>query len=444
MSFPSDFTWGAATSAYQIEGGTGSGGRRPSIWDTFAHTPGNVANDDTGDVACDHYHRWESDLDLMASLGLEGYRFSIGWSRVMPNGSGPANETGLAFYERIVDGLLERGIKPFITLNHWDLPQALEESGGWRSPATIDAFTEYAVAVVERLGDRVLHWSTHNEPWVISWLGHMMGTHAPGRRSLAEALTAAHHLLLSHGRAIRALRALAPELQLGIVVNLDHKVPASQHRADIAAARLEDGRMNRWYLDPLAGRGYPDDVMADYDQATTIVHPGDLDEIAAPLDFLGINYYQRQVVADHAVGDEERPVPLISPGPWFTEMGWEVSPAGIGVLLDRLHADYPFPRLYLMENGAAMPDHANQVGFVDDQDRIEYLRLHILEAMRAVERGVPLSGYFAWSLLDNFEWAHGFSKRFGLIRVDYETLRRIPKASADWYRGVIATNGATI
>ena len=432
MSFPSDFTWGAATSAYQIEGGTGSGGRRPSIWDTFAHTPGSVANDDTGDVACDHYHRWESDLDLMAGLGLEGYRFSIGWSRVMPNGSGPANETGLAFYERIVDGLLERGITPFITLNHWDLPRALEESGGWRSPATIDAFTEYAVAVVERLGDRVVHWSTHNEPWVISWLGHMMGTHAPGRRSLAEALTAAHHLLLSHGRAIRALRALAPELQLGIVVNLDHKVPASQHHGD------------RWYLDPLAGRGYPDDVMADYDEAMAEIHPGDLDEIAAPLDFLGINYYQRHVVADHAVDDEERPAPVIRPGPWFTEMGWEVSPSGLGVLLDRLDAEYSFPRLYVMENGAAMPDRADPGGFVDDQDRIEYLRLHILEAKRAVERGVPLGGYFAWSLLDNFEWARGFSKRFGLIRVDYETLQRIPKASADWYRVVIATNGADI
>jgi len=442
--FPDEFMWGAATAAYQIEGGAKEDGRGPSVWDVFSHTPGRVFAGDTGDVACDHYHLWESDLDLMADLGVKAYRFSIGWSRVMPTGEGTVNEPGMAYYDRLVDGLVQRGIRPFVTLNHWDLPQALEEQGGWRSRATIGAFVAYATAAVERLGDRVGDWATHNEPWVISWLGHLTGIHAPGRRSLDEALAVGHHLLLSHGRAVRMLRETAPDLRLGIVVNVDHKVPASSHPADVEAARLEDGRMNRWYLDPLAGRGYPADVVADFGWQAAEVRPGDLAEIAAPLDFLGVNYYQRHVVCDDAVTDGERPKPPIVPGPWFTEMGWEVSPSGLGTWLDRLHSDYPFPTFYVTENGAAMPDHPDAAGNVDDQDRIEYLRLHFIEAREATQRGVPLDGYFVWSLLDNFEWAFGYSKRFGLVRVDYETQRRIPKASARWYSDVIASNGSRL
>lgn len=442
--FPAGFLWGAATAAYQIEGAVREDGRGPSIWDTFSRTPGRVFAGDNGDTACDHYHRWESDLDLIAELGLRAYRFSIGWSRVMPSGHGEINEAGMAFYDRLVDGLVERGVRPFVTLNHWDLPQALEDDGGWRSRATVDAFVTYATAVVDRLGDRVRDWTTHNEPWVISWLGHMLGVHAPGSRSLDEALAVGHHLLLSHGRTIRTLREADPGLRLGIVVNLDDKVPASSHPLDEEAARLEDGRMNRWYLDPLAGRGYPTDVVADFGWDGSAVRPGDLAEIAAPLDHLGVNYYRRHVVRDAAITDDERPEPLVIPGPWFTEMGWEVSPSGLGVWLDRLHTDYPFPMLYVTENGAAMPDHPDEAGYADDQDRIEYLRLHFLEARDAIERGVPLAGYFVWSLLDNFEWAYGYSKRFGLVRVDYEMQRRIPKASARWYSGVIASNGKEI
>ncbi|WP_425145079.1 GH1 family beta-glucosidase [Deinococcus sp.] len=435
--FPADFAWGAATAAYQIEGAVGEDGRAPSIWDTFSHTPGKTLGGDTGDVACDHYHRWEHDLDLMQRLGLNAYRYSLAWPRIVPDGRGRINVKGLDFYERLTDGLLARGIDPYVTLYHWDLPQALQDAGGWVSRDTAHAFAEYAQVVAGRLGDRVKGWITHNEPWCAAFLGNLMGIHAPGLHDLETALKVSHHLLLSHGLATQAIRAGVPGARVGITLILGPQQPASERPEDLAAARRGDGFLNRWFLDPLYGRGYPQDMLELYRphapgfEAT--IRPGDLETIAAPTDFLGVNYYQRSVVADAPgemgiLGTRQ----VRQPGE-YTAFDWEVYPDGLRQVLTRAHQDYAPPLIYVTENGAAYADTVSPDGSVHDEARRRYIEHHLIACREATLQGVPLGGYFAWSLLDNFEWGEGYDKRFGLVRVDYDTQRRTVKDSGAWY-----------
>ncbi len=438
--FPTDFVWGAATAAYQIEGAWDEDGKGESIWDRFSHTPGKVARGDTGDIACDHYHLWREDVALMKELGLRAYRFSIAWPRLLPEGRGRQNPAGFDFYSRLVDGLLQAGIEPFVTLYHWDLPQALQEQGGWPARATAEAFAEVADLASRNLGDRVKYWMTLNEPHVSAMVGYHEGRHAPGHTDRTEALAAAHHLLLAHGWAVPVIRRNAPGAQVGIVLNVGGMTPASPSTADRAAARLGDGMLNRWFLDPLAGRGYPADVVEHFRDPMAFVRPGDMETISVPLGFLGLNYYTRSVVRSRAIPESENEPQSVFPNPNRTEMGWEVCPEGFFDILCRLHFDYHFPELYVTENGAAYPDEIGPDGKVDDPLRIAYLQGHLASMARAIAAGVPLRGYFAWSLLDNFEWAYGYSKRFGLIYVDYSTRQRIPKASALWYRRVIEAN----
>jgi len=444
ICFPTDFVWGAATASYQIEGAWNEDGKGESIWDRFSHTPGKVKNGDTGDVACDHYHRWQGDVALMKELGFHAYRFSIGWPRLLPEGRGRANQPGLDFYDRLVDGLLEAGIEPFVTLYHWDLPQALQDEGGWTARTTAEAFVEYADLASRTLGDRVKQWITLNEPFVSAVLGHQIGIHAPGHTSLDETLAAAHHLLLAHGWAVPVIRRNCPQGQVGIVLNLGPNVPASSSPADRAAAWHEDGFGNRWYLDPISGRGYPADVVQAKGRPMDFVRPGDMDAIAVPLDFLGINYYNRHIVRSGEVTEEENEPQTVFPNPNPTEMGWEVYPEGLYEILARVHFVYDFPAIYVTENGAAYPDQIGPDGEVDDPLRVEYIESHLAAAARAIAAGVPLRGYFAWSFLDNFEWAEGYTKRFGIVYVDYETQRRTPKASARWYSRVIAANAVHV
>jgi len=437
-AFPPDFIWGAATSAYQIEGAWDEEGKGESIWDRFCHTPGKIDNGDTGDVACDHYHRWREDVALMAEIGLRAYRFSMAWPRLLPKGREQVNQPGLDFYDRLVDALLEAGIEPFVTLYHWDLPQALQDEGGWPARATAETFVEYADLASRTLGDRVRHWTTLNEPFVSAFVGYLEGRHAPGHTDLDEALAAAHHLLLAHGWAVPVIRSNSPEAQVGIVLNLIPYIPASPSVADRAAAWQQDGVVNRWFLDPLSARGYPPDIVQHYGRTMDFVQAGDMEAIAAPLDFLGVNYYTRGIARSSEVS--ENAPRTVFPNPEKTEMGWEVYPEGLYQVLGRLHFDYGFPSLYVTENGAAYPDQIGPDGRVDDAPRVAYLKAHFAQAAKAITAGVPLRGHFVWSLMDNFEWAHGYSKRFGLIYVDYRTQRRILKASAHWYRRVIAAN----
>ena len=429
-AFPSDFVWGAATAAYQVEGAATEDGRGESIWDRFSATPGNVANGDTGAIACDTYHRYAEDIRLMRTLGIGAFRLSVAWPRILPEGRGPVNRAGLDFYDRLVDDLLANGLDPYVTLYHWDLPQALEENGGWPVRDTVDAFTEYTEVVVARLGDRVRHWITQNEPWVISWLGYGLGVHAPGRTSDSDALAAGHHILLAHGRAAEVLRREAPDSEVGIAVDLVPMYPFSDTEADIEAAHREDGFRNRWFLDAVLGRGYPEDMLERYAEILPPIADGDLETIAAPLDFLGVNYYTRNVVRA-GVGE------VATEGAEHTDMGWEVYPDGLRDLLVRLHAEYELPDLYITENGAAFPDSRNN-GTVRDPRRIAYLGGHLDAVASAIADGVPVRGYFLWSLLDNFEWAFGYSRRFGIVYVDFETLERVPKDSFAWYRDFIA------
>jgi beta-glucosidase len=435
--FPPDFVWGTATAAYQIEGAWNEEGKGESIWDRFSHTPGKIANGETGDVACDHYHRWAEDVALMKTLGLQAYRFSISWPRVLPQGRGAANTAGLDFYSRLVDGLLAAGIEPFVTLYHWDLPQALQDEGGWPARATAEAFAGYADLVSRCLGDRVKHWMTLNEPAVSAFVGYREGRHAPGHTDLDETLAAAHHLLLAHSLSVPIVRDNSRDAQVGIAINLSTKTPASPSRADRAAAWLEDGTLNRWFLDPLAGRGYPLDVVRHYNRPMAFVRDGDLEAMAVGLDFLGINNYSRHVVRSTAVPEAQNEPRTVWPNPERTDMGWEVYADGLYEILGRVHFDYHFPALYVTENGAAFPDQVGTDGQVDDPRRIAYLRGYVASVARVIAAGVPLCGYFVWSLLDNFEWAHGYKMRFGLAYTDYTTLRRIPKASAYWYRSLI-------
>ena len=451
--FPRGFVWGAATSAYQIEGATGEDGRGESIWDRFAKTPSKVEDGSNGDVACDHYHRWREDVALMKSLGLGAYRFSIAWPRILPSGRGASNARGLDFYSRLVDRLLANGIEPFATLYHWDLPQALQDEGGWANRGTAEAFVEYADAVSRRLGDRVRNWITHNEPWCASLLGYQIGRHAPGLNDWGAALAASHHLLLSHGWTVPLLRANSRFSQVGITLNLGPSVAASPSPEDQEAARHFDGYFNRWFLDPLYRGDYPADMVADYVErgalprdGLTVVRPGDMRAIAAPTDFLGVNYYNRTVVRSDRIAEEKnhpRTV-FVAPESERTEMGWEVYPEGLFQTLVRLRAEYETPKLYITENGASYSEGPDQHGRVADAKRQRFVRDHLVAAHRAIEVGVPLAGYFVWSLLDNFEWERGYTQRFGITWVDYATQRRVPKDCALWYRSVIERNALTV
>jgi beta-glucosidase len=450
ITFPDGFAWGVATASYQIEGAVGEDGRSPSIWDTFAHTPGAVLNGDTGDVADDHYHRYREDVDLLGQLGVGYYRFSLAWPRLQPDGRGPLNEAGVDFYARLVDALLERGVTPWVTLYHWDLPQALQDEGGWPARDTAERFAEYSAAVYERLHDRIAHWTTLNEPWCSAYLGHAQGRHAPGIRDPAAALRAAHHLLLGHGLAVAAMRAQGDAgNRFGITLNLYPVSPASAAPADVDAARRIDGLVNRQFLDPVLTGRYAADVQQDVAGITDGSHllDGDEGRIGAPLDFLGINYYSRHVVRAGRPTGEPSPwvgsehVEFVSRGLPRTEMGWEIDAEGIYDVLSRVHRDYPPLALYITENGAAFPDEPVAGDGVPDPERIAYLDSHFRAAHRAIEDGVDLRGYFVWTLMDNFEWGWGFSKRFGLVHVDYDTQRRTPKDSARWFAEVTRRNG---
>jgi beta-glucosidase len=448
--FPDGFAWGTATASYQIEGAVAEDGRSPSIWDTFSHTPGKVENGDTGDVADDHYHRYEEDVELMAGLGVGWYRFSLAWPRLQPDGRGALNERGVDFYSRLVDALLARGIRPWVTLYHWDLPQVLEDEGGWPARDTAERFAEYAVAVYDRLRDRVQDWTTLNEPWVSAFIGHATGRHAPGLQDPEAALRAAHHLMLGHGLATEAMRSRGDaDSRFGITLNVSPTDPATEDPADVDAARRADGLTNRIFFDPLLRGRYPADVLEDVRGVTdgAYLQVGDEERIGVPLDFLGLNYYYRTVVrAGERSRDElsewvgNGDIEKVSRGLPRTEMGWEIDPDGLHDILVRVNRDYPGTPLYVTENGAAFADEKGPDGAVHDEPRIAYLDAHFRAARRAMDAGVDLRGYFVWSLMDNFEWGFGFSKRFGLIHVDYETLERTPKDSARWYAQVTRDN----
>jgi beta-glucosidase len=445
MSFPTDFVWGAATAAFQIEGATAADGRGESIWDRFASTPGSVENGDTGDPACEHYYRWREDLDLIQSLGLRGYRFSISWPRIQPSGRGPANQKGIDFYRRLVEGLLERGITPLATLYHWDLPQALEDEGGWASRDAVERFAEYADLVFAGLDEVVEDWTTHNEPYVTSFLGYALGRKAPGDTDWPRALRASHHVLLSHGVVARNYRDRGGRGRIGISLDLTVAGPGRDSDEDRAAALRLDGHHNRWFLDPIFRGSYPADMLDHYERRFgpfDAIRAGDLETIAAPLDYLGVNFYRPNMVMATDDGSVLglRDVPLDAE---TTAMGWPVVPAALTELLVRVKADYGDVPLLITENGAAFEDRTNGADVVEDPRRVAYLEGHLTAIEQAIAAGVDVRGYYVWSLLDNFEWEHGYSQRFGIIYVDFETQRRIPKRSALWYRDRIAaaTNG---
>ncbi|SDK51357.1 beta-glucosidase [Nonomuraea maritima] len=456
-SFPENFLWGTATAAYQVEGAWNEDGRTPSIWDTFSHTPGLVARGDTGDVACDHYHRLEEDLDILAALGVGAYRFSISWPRVQPGGRGPANAPGVDFYSRLVDGLLARNIAPVATLYHWDLPQELEDAGGWPHRDTAARFADYARLMGDALGDRVHTWITLNEPWCSAYLGYASGVHAPARTEPAAALAAVHHLNLGHGLAVQALRAsAAKDAQMSVTLNLHHVRGVSERDAD--AVRRADALANRAFLGPMLEGAYPRDLIEDTASVTDWSFVRDGDEAAAcqPIDVLGVNYYNPTLVRqwdgsssrETSDGHQDGAAsPWIAcedvefvrqPGP-YTEMGWNIDETGLTELLLRLHRDYPDTPTMITENGAAFPDPVSEDGLVHDADRVDYLRRHLTAVAEAIAGGADVRGYFVWSLMDNFEWAHGYAKRFGIVRVDRDTMERTWKDSAHWYRDVVAT-----
>ncbi|MFJ4922938.1 GH1 family beta-glucosidase [Streptomyces sp. NPDC088725] len=459
LSFPPGFLWGTATAAYQIEGAAREDGRTPSIWDVYSHTPGRVRNGDTGDIATDHYHRWPEDIEIMSDLGVGAYRLSVSWPRVQPTGSGPASAKGLDFYQRLTDGLLEKGIQPVVTLYHWDLPQELEDAGGWPERATAYRFAEYAGIVADALGDRVKTWTTLNEPWCSAFLGYGSGVHAPGRTNAADSLRAAHHLNLGHGLAVRELRDRLPsDAKVSVTLNLHHVRPLTEGPADADAARRIDGTANRVFTGPMLDGAYPADVMEDTAQHTdwSFVQDGDVGLIHQPLDFLGVNYYSPTLVSHHSGpavhgsdghgASEHSPWPAAdsvafhqTPGD-RTAMGWTIDPSGLYELLLRVKKDHPDLPVMITENGAAFDDYAAPDGEVRDPERIAYLRRHLTAVHRAIEAGVDIRGYFLWSLLDNFEWSYGYGKRFGTVYVDYASQRRTPKSSAKWYAKLTRSN----
>lgn len=425
--FPKDFKWGVATSSFQIEGAHDSDGKGPSIWDTFCDIEGKIADASNGHVACDHYHRWPQDVELIHQLGVNSYRFSMSWPRVQPDGQGAWNEAGFAFYEQLITALEARGIEVHLTLNHWDLPQSLQDLGGWANRDLCGHFTRYATEVARRFGRRVQSICTHNEPWVIAILGYEQGIFAPGIQSRSQAMQAVHHLLLSHGMALQAMRAEGVTAALGIVLNLSPIYPASEDPKDLAKAKLDDGLILRLYMDALYKASYPQDVIDHLGEDAPKVMPGDLSTIAQDNDFLGVNYYTRNF------SSSGNPWDVASTGNEVTDMGWEVYPQGLTELLCRLHADYQPRRLWVTENGAAFKDQMVD-GKVADPQRLSYIRDHIAATHAALQQGVPVGAYFAWSLMDNFEWASGYAKRFGLVHVDFETQERTLKNSALWYQ----------
>jgi len=441
LTFPEGFFWGAATSAYQVEGAVSEAGRGESIWDVFCRRPGAIDGGDSGATACDHYRRWQADLDLLGELRLNAYRFSLAWPRLFPTGDGPRNPAGFDHYDRLIDELLARGITPFVTLYHWDLPQALQERGGWRSRDTVDRFAEYADACFAGYGDRVRHWITINEPWIVGVLGHLHGIHAPGEQDLRAAVTVMHHLLLAHGEAARVLRARAPHARVGVAYSLFPNYPASP--ADRDAAWASDGYVNRWFLDPVHGKGYPQDMWQRYESLIgplDMVRDGDLDVIASGSDFIGVNFYSDRVMR---AAPEARPfgweVVPVPDGSRVTDTGWAVVPDALTDLLLRLRDDYGVD-LHITENGAVFNDGPGPDGAVHDERRVRFLREHLAAVHRAIAAGAPVRGYFHWSLMDNFEWAMGYPPRFGLVHVDYPTQRRTVKDSGRWYARVAAAN----
>jgi len=454
LAFPEGFLWGVATAAYQIEGAAHDDGKGPSIWDCFSHIPGSVYHDDNGDIACDHYHRFESDIELMAELGIPAYRFSIAWPRVQPEGSGTVNELGLDHYRRLVDALRARDIEPVVTLYHWDLPQGLQDAGGWTSRDTAKRFEDYARIVAGALGDRVARWTTLNEPWVAAFIGYGNGVHAPGIKDLGASVLAAHHLMLGHGLATRAIRETSDQsAEIGVTFNLNPVTPASNSDADLAAARRVDEHVNRWFLDAVLKGSYPETLLEEYTRLVghDFLQAGDMELISSDIDFVGVNYYSPRRVggpsepaaapttrSDYAswLGVDERPRDHVA----RTTKGWTIEPDGLTAILMRIRRDYGEVALYITENGAAFYDYADPTGVVRDLERIEYLRSHLTAAHAAIAQGVNLRGYFLWSLFDNFEWADGYSQRFGIVFVDYRTKERILKQSAHWYRAVIGAN----
>ncbi|WP_182111821.1 GH1 family beta-glucosidase [Actinotalea sp. JY-7876] len=463
LKLPRGFVWGAATAAFQIEGASTADGRTDSIWDTFCRVPGAVANGDTGEVACDHYHRWPQDIALMTELGLGAYRFSTAWPRIMPE-PGRVEQRGIDFYSRLVDGLLEAGVTPWLTLYHWDMPQWLEDRGGWTSREVVDHFTEYSMVLHSALGDRVRQWTTLNEPWCSAFLGYAGGQHAPGRQEPQAAVSTAHHLLLAHGHVIREIRAVDPTASLGITLNFTVTDPVDpSDEADVRAAALVETMQNRLFVEPVVLGAYPQDAVDAFAAVGTElpVRDGDLEVIATPIDFLGVNYYNGMAITGHQPAPEtvvpagappERTVSNpsvgvvgaypVARGLPRTAMDWEVQPDGLERLLIGLHKDYTGPAgipLYVTENGSAFEDEVGPDGTVHDVERTDYLVEHLAALGRAVEAGADVRGYFAWSLLDNFEWAFGYDKRFGIVHVDFETLERTPKTSARVYASAIAT-----
>jgi beta-glucosidase len=443
--FPADFAWGAATAAYQVEGAYRDDGRGQSIWDTFSHTPGKTENGDTGDVAVDHYHRYNEDIALMQELGFNAYRFSISWPRVLPNGRGKVNHKGLDFYERLVESLLEKGIQPYATLYHWDLPQALQDKGGWKERFTPEAFAEYTDVVSRRLGDRVKGWITLNEPYVSAIIGHVEGRHAPGEQNMRAGIRAAHHLLLGHGLALPVLRANSrrADAEFGITLSTTYAEPGNDTQEAYEASVITDGFQNRLFMDPLFKGRYPDSLSKIIDQYLPI-ESGDMEKIAAPLDFLGINYYFRTLaLAVEDISKAKIKTRRVE-GAQYTEMDWEVNPEGFYNLLKMVHQDYKPAKILITENGAAFPDVLEEgqgKPVVHDPDRLNYIQEHFGAALKASREGVPIKGYFVWSFLDNFEWAYGFSKRFGIVYVDYPTQRRVVKDSGQWYQRFLRGEG---
>jgi beta-glucosidase len=430
--FPSNFTWGVATSAFQIEGAFDADGKGPSIWDTFCRNPANIIDHSNGDVACDHYHRYREDVALMASLGVDAYRFSMAWARVQPTGKGAWNEKGFDFYKRLLDALQEKGIAPHLTLYHWDLPQGLQDDGGWMSRDTAHRFADYAHEVARRFGDRLATIATHNEPWCTANLGYGNAQFAPGVADARQAIQVSHHLLLSHGLAMRAMRAANPKAGLGIVLNQWTADPATDSEADRALAELEWARSVQWFMDPIFKGRYPELALRAHGANAPVVQDGDFDIIKQPVDFLGVNYYRREVMST------EDPPRKPEGGQGFTDMGWEIYPQGLTELLLQLKAEYDnLPPIYITENGMASSDSVEN-GQVADSVRTDYVRTHLDALKAAMDQGVDVRGYFLWSLMDNFEWNSGYAKRFGIIYVDYATQQRIPKASALWYRDFVA------
>jgi beta-glucosidase len=442
VSFPDGFVWGVATSAYQIEGAWDEDGRARSVWDDFVRRPYRVVDGSTGDVACDHYHRMPEDVDLMRSLGIGAYRFSVAWPRVIPQGRGPTNAPGLDFYDRLVDRLVAAGIQPYATLNHWDLPTGLEADGGWTDRATVGAFVEYASRLFDRLGDRVAAWITHNEPWCQAFLGHATGHHAPGRCDMSAAYQVAHHLLLSHGEAVQAFRSSGAVGRIGIALNPQRYIAASDDPADLAARERTWANSVDLFLGPIAHGAYPEGLMDWIGPHRPAIRDGDLATIRQPIDFLGVNYYNAERISYDVDGSllKVRSEPYSDPGWGRTTMGWGISPSGLTAVLLELDERYPGLTMMITENGCAIDDRQDAGGSYDDRERIAYLREHLGALLAAIDRGADVGGYFVWTLLDNFEWSYGYTQRFGLYAVEATTGRRLAKASASWYASVARSN----